>query len=176
MCKLRKINVPDMLDLAALGFLIGQSVGRWGNFINQEAFGTLTGSTWWGMESVNTNAVCGEGLVHPCFLYESVWCALGFVLLHKLSKNRHFSGEIALGYCAWYGFARMFIEMLRTDSLMIGSFRVSVLVSFVLCASGITLIAVIRKRQKTAATDVTYSSMFVENEEEKTEETEETEE
>ena len=173
MCKLRKINVPDMLDLAALGFLIGQSVGRWGNFINQEAFGTLTGSTWWGMESVNTNAVCGEGLVHPCFLYESVWCAVGFVLLHILSKKRHFSGEIALGYCAWYGLGRMFIEMLRTDSLMIGPFRVSVLVSFALCALGITLISVIRNRQKTAVSDSTYSSQFVENEEETKEETEE---
>ena len=176
MCKLRKINVPDMLDLAALGFLIGQSVGRWGNFINQEAFGTLTGSTWWGMESVNTNAVCGEGLVHPCFLYESVWCAVGFVLLHILSKKRHFSGEIALGYCAWYGLGRMFIEMLRTDSLMIGPFRVSVLVSFALCALGITLIAVIRNRQKTAVSDATYSSQFVENQEEKEETKEETEE
>lgn len=176
MCKLRKINVPDMLDLAALGFLIGQSVGRWGNFINQEAFGILTGSTWWGMESVNTNAVCGEGLVHPCFLYESVWCAVGFVLLHILSKKRHFSGEIALGYCVWYGLGRMFIEMLRTDSLMIGPFRVSVLVSFALCALGITLIAVIRNRQKTAVSDATYSSQFVENQEEKEETKEETEE
>ena len=177
MCRFKKIKFFDMVDLAALGFLIGQSIGRWGNFINQEAFGTLTGSSWWGMESANTNAVCGQGLVHPCFLYESIWCALGFFLLHKLSKNRHFSGEIALGYCAWYGFARMFIEMLRTDSLMLGSFRVSVLVSFILCAAGITLIAVIRKRQKTAAIDVTYSSMFVENEEEETEELpEETEE
>ena len=176
MCKLRKINVPDMLDLAALGFLIGQSVGRWGNFINQEAFGTLTGSTWWGMESVNTNAVCGEGLVHPCFLYESIWCAVGFVLLHILSKKRHFSGEIALGYCAWYGLGRMLIEMLRTDSLMIGPFRVSVLVSLALCAGGVTLIAVIRNRQKTAVTDATYSSQFVENQEEKEETKEETEE
>ncbi len=176
MCKLRKIKVADMLDLAALGFLIGQCIGRWGNFINQEAFGTLTGSEWWGMESVNTNAVCGEGLVHPCFLYESVWCAIGFVLLHILSKKRHFSGEIVLCYCAWYGFARTFIEMLRTDSLMLGPFRVSVLVSLALCVLGVTLIAVIRSRQKTAVSDLTYSSQFAENEEEMKETKEETEE
>ena len=128
------------------------------------------------MESVNTNAVCGEGLVHPCFLYESIWCAVGFVLLHILSKKRHFSGEIALGYCAWYGLGRMFIEMLRTDSLMIGPFRVSVLVSLALCAAGVTLIAIIRNRQKTAVSDATYSSQFVENQEEKEETKEETEE
>ena len=166
MCKLRKIKFFDMLDLAALGFLIGQSIGRWGNFINQEAFGSLTGSDFWGMESANTIAVCGKGLVHPCFLYESIWCAIGFVLLHILSKKRHFSGEIALGYAAWYGFGRMFIEMLRTDSLMIGSFRVSVLVSFVLFAVGVSLILVIRKKQKTAVSETTYTSQFVENEEE----------
>lgn len=171
MCKIKKIKFPDMLDLAALGFLIGQSVGRWGNFINQEAFGTLTNSSWWGMESANTIAVCGEGLVHPCFLYESIWCAVGFVLLHILSKKRHFSGEIALGYAAWYGMGRMFIEMLRTDSLMLGPFRVSVLVSFVLFAVGVSLIIVIRKRQKAAVGEITYTSQFAENEEE--EETEE---
>jgi phosphatidylglycerol:prolipoprotein diacylglycerol transferase len=85
MCKLRKVNIPDMLDLASLGFLIGQGVGRWGNFVNQEAFGTLTGSSWWGMESVNTIAVCGKGLVHPCFLYESIWCITGFFLLNHFS-------------------------------------------------------------------------------------------
>ena len=86
---------------------------------------------------------------------------------------RHFSGEIALHYCAWYGLGRMFIEMLRTDSLMIGPFRVSVLVSFALCVLGITLIVVIRNKQKTAVSDATYSSQFVENEEETKEETEE---
>lgn len=171
MCKIKKIKFPDMLDLAALGFLIGQSIGRWGNFINQEAFGSLTNSSWWGMESVNTIAVCGKGLVHPCFLYESVWCAVGFVLLHILSKKRHFSGEIALGYASWYGFGRMFIEMLRTDSLMIGSFRVSVLVSFALFAVGVSLIIFIRKKQKTAVSDTTYTSQFAQNEE--TEEIEE---
>ncbi len=171
MCKIKKIKFPDMLDLAALGFLIGQSIGRWGNFINQEAFGSLTNSSWWGMESVNTIAVCGKGLVHPCFLYESVWCAVGFVLLHILSKKRHFSGEIALGYASWYGFGRMFIEMLRTDSLMIGSFRVSVLVSFALFVVGVSLIIFIRKKQKTAVSDITYTSQFAQNEE--TEENEE---
>ncbi len=163
MCKIRKVKIFDMLDLAALGFLIGQGVGRWGNFVNQEAFGTLTGSDFWGMSSINTVKECGEGLVHPCFLYESLWCILGFVLLHILSKKRHFSGEIALGYCSWYGFGRGFIELLRTDSLMLGPVRVSSLLSFVICIAGLSAIILIRKREKAVLTDDGYVSQFASN-------------
>jgi len=163
MCKLRKINILDMFDLAAIGFLIGQGVGRWGNFVNQEAFGTLTGSSWWGMESEGTNAVVGEGLVHPCFLYESVWCLIGVVLLHLLSKKRQYSGQIILGYCAWYGFGRGFIELLRTDSLMLGPLKVSSLLSFLLCFSAIALMLVIKKRKKEKAE--VYTEVFADPDE-----------
>ena len=158
MCWLRKVKILDMFDLAALGFLIGQGVGRWGNFINQEAFGGLTGSSWWGMESENTNAIVGEGLVHPCFLYESVWCIVGFFVLHKLSKKRLFSGQIALMYCTWYGFGRGFIELLRTDSLMWGQFRVSALLSYLLCIASIVAFFVIKK--KVVAATETYTALF----------------
>ena len=159
MCKLRKIKILDMFDLAALGFLIGQGIGRWGNFVNQEAFGTLTGSDWWGMESVRTQAVVGDGLVHPCFLYESIWCIAGFIILHILSKNRKFSGQIILMYCAWYGFGRGFIELLRTDSLMIGNIRVSSLLSFTLCIAAAAALIVLSKRAK-ASNDTEYSELF----------------
>lgn len=165
MCKLRKVNIPDMLDLASLGFLIGQGVGRWGNFVNQEAFGTLTGSSWWGMESVNTIAVCGKGLVHPCFLYESIWCITGFFILNHFSKKRAYSGQIALMYCAWYGFGRAFIELLRTDSLMLGAFRVSSLLSFILCVGAVTALVIINKKQKAINADKTYIKLFENNEE-----------
>lgn len=174
MCKVKKIKLFDMLDLAALGFLIGQSIGRWGNFVNQEAFGSLTGSSFWGMESVRTQAVCGEGLVHPCFLYESLWCAIGFVLLHIFSKKRHFSGEIALGYCAWYGFGRGFIELLRTDSLMLGALRVSSLLSFLICIASVAFIVVYYKKRRVNVKEEAYVSQFTSNEE--TEVTEESEE
>lgn len=175
MCRLRKVRLFDMLDLASLGFLIGQGIGRWGNFVNQEAFGTLTGSNFWGMTSVRTEAVCGEGLVHPCFLYESLWCILGFIVLHILSKKRHFSGEIALGYCAWYGFGRGFIELLRTDSLMLGPIRVSSLLSFLICIAGIVLIFIIRKKQRVVVKDDGYVAQFASNEEETAKETSEQE-
>ena len=183
MCKLRKIKLFDMFDLAALGFLIGQGVGRWGNFVNQEAFGSLTGSSWWGMQSVNTDSKMLElglepGLVHPCFLYESIWCIAGFFLLHHLSKKRKFSGQIILMYCAWYGFGRGFIELLRTDSLYLSIFKVSSLLSFLLCIVAVALLVIIPKRM--AENSQGYSALFAdeddlpdtENDEETTEENE----
>ncbi len=163
MCKIRKIKFTDMFDLASLGFLIGQGVGRWGNFVNQEAYGGFTGSSFWGMQSERTVSEMGEGLVHPCFLYESVWCILGFFIINRLSRNRKFSGETFLMYCAWYGFGRAFIEMLRTDSLMIGNIKVSCLLSFILCIASIVLIIVIRKRIKPEGE---YIDQFTENTEE----------
>ncbi len=162
MCIIRKVNILDMFDIASIGFLIGQGVGRWGNFVNQEAFGSLTGSDWWGMESANTIAVAGEGLVHPCFLYESIWCITGFFLLHHFSKKRKFSGQIVLMYCSWYGLGRGFIELLRTDSLMLGNIRVSSLLSFLLCITASVLLIVISKKMNTA--EESYTSLFEDSE------------
>ena len=153
MCKIRKVDVLSMFDLASLGFLIGQAIGRWGNFFNQEAFGSeITWSTWFGMSSENT----GGKLVHPCFLYESLWCILGFILLHILSKHRKFKGEIFLSYAAWYGFGRFFIEGLRTDSLMFDimlgnklvSIRVSQLVAALSFVIAIVLLVVLFIKNK----------------------------
>lgn len=164
MCKIRKVKMTDMYDLAALGFLIGQGVGRWGNFVNQEAYGTFTGSSFWGMQSDVTIREMGEGMVHPCFLYESIWCIAGFVLIHFLSKKRKFSGEVALMYCSWYGFGRGFIELLRTDSLMLGNIRVSCLLSFVAFVASTVAIFVIRN--KIAEKQQEYTNIFEEENEE----------
>lgn len=113
--KLRKLNVFSVLDIASLGFLIGQSVGRWGNFFNQEAFGTKT-DVFCRMLSENT----GKVAVHPCFLYESLWCFAGFVVLHIFSCHAYrYKGQLFLLYVVWYGAGRFFIEGLRTDSLML---------------------------------------------------------
>ncbi|MDE7360719.1 MAG: prolipoprotein diacylglyceryl transferase [Oscillospiraceae bacterium] len=141
-CKIRKVNFFAMADLASLGFLIGQTIGRWGNFINQEAYGGICSPDWlFGMNGskIGTEVEAGA-LVHPCFLYESAWCLLGFVLLHLYSKKlRTFDGEIALLYVSWYGLGRFFIEGLRTDSLYIGTLRVSQLVAAVSFAVGMIL-------------------------------------
>ena len=163
MCYIRKVNLFDMFDLASVGFIIGQGVGRWGNFINQEAYGTFTGSSWWGMQSTRTVYEMGEGLVHPCFLYESVWCIIGFFVLNAIAKNRKFKGQVFLTYIVWYSFARFFIEMLRTDSLMIGKIRVSCLVSaLIFVAAGILLLVFLKKSKKENC-DGEYEEMFAEN-------------
>ena len=173
LCKLKKIKILDMFDLAAIGFLIGQGIGRWGNFVNQEAFGTFTGSNWWGMQSERTVSYMGaEGLVHPCFLYESVWCILGVILLHIFSKKRKFSGSVILLYCTWYGLGRGFIELLRTDSLMLGPIKVSSLLSFTLFFASLTAFYIISRKLKMLP-DTDYENQFSENEiEEATDETE----
>ncbi len=130
-CKFRKVHFTTMLDVAALGFLIGQAIGRWGNFINQEAYGADCPVDWpFAMKGSLIASQGITGVVHPCFLYESVWCALGFLFLHIYSKKlRTFDGEIFLLYTAWYGLGRYFIEGLRTDSLMAGDLRISQIVA-----------------------------------------------
>ena len=137
--KIKKLSLGALLDLVSIGFLIGQAIGRWGNFFNREAFGSVTDSFLrMGLENVITGKVTYH---HPTFLYESVWNAIGFVLLHFLSKRRQYDGQIALGYVAWYGLGRAFVEGLRTDSLYWGSFRVSqILAAVSFAAAGAVLI------------------------------------
>lgn len=152
--KLRKLKLSALLDVVAPCFFIGQTVGRWGNFVNQEAFGTNTDLPW-GMMSYSTMSYIAENdnlggtvsayaPVHPCFLYESLWCILGFVLLHFYMKHRKFDGEVFLMYIGWYGLGRFFIESLRTDSLYLMNIRVSQLVAGTCVLASIVLIIVLR--------------------------------
>ncbi|MDE7230575.1 MAG: prolipoprotein diacylglyceryl transferase [Oscillospiraceae bacterium] len=146
-CRIRKVNFFAMADLASLGFLIGQSIGRWGNFINQEAYGDYCSPDWiFGMTGSRIAEEMGSAApVHPCFLYESTWCLLGFIFLHIYSKKlRSYDGELSLLYIAWYGFGRMFIEGLRTDSLYWGSFRVSQVLAAVSFTAAIILLVVFK--------------------------------
>ena len=138
LCKLKKIKLPAMLDLVLLGFLIGQSIGRWGNFMNREAFGAPTDSF---LRMGLYNTLTGQTeYYHPTFLYESVWNLCGFVLLHFLSKHRKYDGQIALCYAAWYGLGRCLIEGLRMDSLYWGSFRVSQVLAGISCVTAIIVL------------------------------------
>ena len=137
--KVKKIRLTAVLDLLMIGFLIGQSIGRWGNFCNREAFGDATDS-FFRMGLFNTRTGAWE-YYHPTFLYESVWNAAGFVLLHFLSKHRKYDGQIALCYAAWYGLGRAFIEGLRVDSLWWGPFRVSQVLAAVTCAAAVSVLA-----------------------------------
>lgn len=161
-CKIRKAPLLPMMDVGGTGFLIGQAIGRWGNFVNQEAFGAPTaGNLPWGMtgsvisrypeviaaqEELGTS---GYALVHPCFLYESLWCGLGILLIHfVLSRIQTFDGELFLYYVIWYGTGRGVIEGLRTDSLYLGSLRVSQLLGF--ASAAFCLILLIFFKIKTA--------------------------
>ncbi|HBB72653.1 MAG TPA: prolipoprotein diacylglyceryl transferase [Ruminococcus sp.] len=156
-CHIKKVRKLPMLDLSVLGFLIGQSVGRWGNFVNQEAFGTNTDSIL-GMtggriqNSIINSAAYMDGdlyqkgieisekyAVHPCFLYESLWCLLGFIILAFWSKRRRYDGQLLLMYLTWYGIERFFVEGLRTDSLMLGNIRFSQALSAILVITSIIL-------------------------------------
>ncbi len=137
-CRVKKLKFAAVLDLVLLGFLIGQSMGRWGNFFNREAFGAPTDS-FFRMGLYNTTTGAWE-YYHPTFLYESVWNLIGLVLLHVLSKKRRYDGQIALGYAAWYGLGRAFIEGLRMDSLYWGPFRVSQVLAALSCLAAVGIL------------------------------------
>ena len=125
---IKRMKILPLYDIAGVGILLGQAIGRWGNFINQEAYGAPTaGDLPWGMTgTIISKEVGNEVLVHPCFLYESLWCLIGFIALYFYSKKlRSFDGEMILLYIFWYGMGRGWIEGLRTDSLYWGQFRVS---------------------------------------------------
>ncbi len=135
-CKKTGLNFIKLLDLIGMSLLIGQGIGRWGNFTNQEAFGTNT-TLPWGMTSdkvasyINSNQAefANNGFemdpnlpVHPTFLYESLWCLLGFVVLYIVCQKFYkFEGQLFLGYGIIYGIERTIVEGLRTDSLYIGN-------------------------------------------------------
>ena len=138
--KVKKIGTLATLDLIAIAFLIGQSLGRWGNFFNREAFGAETESF---LRMGLYNTFTGQTTYHhPTFLYESVWNGVGFFLLHFLSKRRKYDGQVALSYAAWYGLGRALIEGLRTDSLYVPgtAIRVSQLLAAASCGVAVILL------------------------------------
>ena len=171
-CKLEKLNFYNLLDMVGMSLLIGQGIGRWGNYANQEAFGTFTNGSFgmmskkvatyiashpdkFGLEGVvDVRGYIEENnlFVHPTFFYEFVWCMLGFLVLYIiLKKFRKFSGQLFLCYGIWYGLGRTFIEGLRTDSLYIGStgIRVSQLLSICIVAvCAVVLVAMLIKVKK----------------------------
>ena len=150
--KIKKVPLGPLLDVGGLGLLIGQMIGRWGNFMNREAFGGLTDSF---LKMGLTNYTGEVQYYHPTFLYESVWNLAGFVLLHFYSKKRRFDGEVFAGYLAWYGLGRAWIEGLRTDSLYLfgTGIRVSQLVAVLsfIAAAGYILYVRLKKKPDPAA-------------------------
>ena len=151
--RIQKQKFLPMLDIAMPGFFIGQAIGRWGNFFNQEAYGAQTDSLF-RMTSENT-IIDGVKFtpVHPCFLYESIWCALGFLLLFIVNrKYQKYHGQIFYLYLVWYGLERTIVEGLRTDSLYLpfqlfgADIRVSQLLSAILMVVGIVMLVINRNK------------------------------
>ena len=173
-CRVKKYSLnktAKFFDSVAPAVMIGQILGRWGNFCNGEAFGSTTTLPWRmcsdsfanyllrkDMIDINvyTEMLNGTVGVHPTFFYESMWNLVGFILIHFLYKKKKFDGQIVLMYLTWYGFGRMFIEGLRTDSLYVGFFRISQLVGFLcfaICGT-ILVLGLIKASKKQLATNV----------------------
>lgn len=144
--KIKKKQFISVLDLMSPGVAIGQTIGRWGNFVNQEAFGTITYLPW-GMSSENTNFIT----VHPCFLYESIGCLFIFLILHLRSlKHGTKKGEIFLLYTTLYGILRSLIEQLRTDSLLIPgtSIKISQILAITVSIFSFILLMILKFKKK----------------------------
>ncbi|MGN1346310.1 MAG: prolipoprotein diacylglyceryl transferase [Eubacteriales bacterium] len=154
----RKIKFLKLFDILVPCVLIGQVIGRWGNFINIEAYGSETTLPWrMGILYSYTNTGIATGVwdmekyVHPTFLYESLWNLAALVIVFCIYKKKKFDGQMFCSYLIWYGFGRMLIEGLRTDSLMLGNLRISQGVGFVSCILGIVLMVYFTKKAKAAS-------------------------
>ncbi len=162
--KIKRIKFLKLADILAPTCLVGQIIGRWGNFFNMEAHGGETDLPWrMGLIYKVDDVVLSEHYVHPTFLYESLWnvCVLAVVLLTY--KKKKFDGQMFVTYLIGYGIGRTLIEGLRTDSLMIGSFRVSQLLSLILVVIGIVLCIILsRKAKKAGKTAEEYTPIYEE--------------
>jgi phosphatidylglycerol:prolipoprotein diacylglycerol transferase len=168
-CRIKKKDWRRLFDMVAPGVMIAQAMGRWGNFFNGEAYGGIVSESsplYFLRMGLNPNDLTqGMAYVHPTFLYESLWNILGFVLINVfLYKRKRFNGQIVLTYAAWYGFGRMFIEGLRTDSLYLGGgnsgIRVSQLVGFLCFVIGTALMVYMFIRTKKQEQEGEYVPVF----------------
>jgi len=150
-CKWKKYNFFGVLDCICPGVMIGQLIGRWGNFMNAEAYGVIDKYDFLGIP-FDASAIANNNpfmmtingmTVHPTFLYESVWNLLGFIIINAFWKKKKYNGQIVLMYISWYGFGRSIIEGFRGDSLYIGSFRASQLLAFACFVIGVAALIVL---------------------------------
>ena len=156
-CRIAKLSFLKVADSVAPAVMLGQLIGRWGNFMNGEAYGVSAH-----VDTLFCRMMVDGKATHPTFLYESLWNLIGLLLLLLIFyRRKKFDGEIVCLYVGWYGFGRTFIEMLRTDSLyLIGDIKFSVFVgicSVILCVIGLLVFS---RRAKTLNAEATYTSKF----------------
>ncbi len=144
-CKKHDVKFIDILDIFVVGLIIGQAIGRWGNFFNQEAYGGVTTYNELVNDGIPTFIINGMFILgeyrQPTFFYESLWCLFGFIsmiIIRRLSKTLK-KGQLTSFYLIWYGIARLFIEGLRTDSLMLGPIKIAQVVSVIFIVVGLYL-------------------------------------
>lgn len=165
-CRHKKIKFMKMFDATAPGVMIGQLLGRWGNFFNGEAYGeeVAEGSIFYFIRmGLVPNIESNSKMLyfHPTFLYESVWNLVGFIIINALYKKKKFDGQVFYMYIAWYGFGRMLIEGLRTDSLYVGVFRISQVVGFLCFVIGTLMLTLnLVKARRKALTAMEYSPAY----------------
>ena len=174
----KKIKWQKAFDMVCPGVMIGQIVGRWGNFFNGEAYGESPAADnflYFMRMELRHEGWTNSYICQPTFLYESLWNLVGFLIINALYKKKKYDGQVFLMYITWYGFGRMFIEGLRTDSLMVGTFRISQVVAFLCFVVGFALLVYLgvraSNRAKLAAAEgevSVYGEML--NEDNKTEE------
>lgn len=165
-CRHKKIKFMKMFDAVAPGVMIGQFLGRWGNFFNGEAYGEemLEGSLLYFIRMgliPNVESATRMHYFHPTFLYESLWNIVGFIIINAVYKKKKFDGQIFLMYVSWYGFGRMLIEGLRTDSLYVGVFRISQVVGFLCFVVGTLLLVLgLIKSRRARLTAMEYDAAY----------------
>ena len=154
-CKKHKVNIWKMLDIIVVGLIIAQAIGRWGNFFNSEAYGPVTTAAH--LKSLGIPSFVIQGMYilgeyrQPTFFYESVWCLFGFLAMLLIRRFKYLKlGQLTGFYLLWYGIMRFFIEGMRTDSLMLGTYKIAQIVSIVFIVSGLIIIIVnmLRKNNK----------------------------
>lgn len=148
-----KVNALKMLDMIVVGLIIGQAIGRWGNFFNGEAHGPVTTLEF--LQGLHLPEFIIKGMniggiyYQPTFLYESLWCLIGFIVLIIIRRNKYIKvGQLTGIYLIWYSIGRFLIESLRTDSLMLFGFKQAQIVSVLLIAIGIIIIVVKNRGSK----------------------------
>ena len=150
-CKKYKVRVVRMLDFLVVPLLLGQAIGRWGNFFNQEAHGAATSVAYLQRIMIPDFIIDGmtiDGVVYtPTFLYESIVCLIAFIVLLFVRRGKYTKvGTMTASYLMVYGILRFFIEMSRTDALMIGGFKIAQIASIIMIIIGLGMIMLITKK------------------------------
>lgn len=156
--KVKRINLLKVLDAICPAVLIGQILGRWGNFFNGEAFGSSANVSF-----IPWRMVVNGVETHPTFFYESFWNLIGFIIANILYKNKKFNGQIFTFYIAWYGFGRGWIEMLRTDSLYVGNLKLMVILGFGCFVVGTVLYIYLLNKEKKTQSDINEYKKYIDS-------------